>query len=80
MGVEIFDFVLQGNLDRDLVNNVLLGSIDDSDIAQFEVNLLIVQHPLSTSPLIHDVYFSDDTNGPLTVLVPLSGKLQSIRC
>lgn len=41
MRVEEFDFVFEGDINRDFVLDILLGSVDDTDIAQLEEDFII---------------------------------------
>ncbi len=58
---EILFFLVQGNRHLDLVIDVLLRTVLDSDITQCQRNLLIHDHFLSVGSSVHDVNFSNDT-------------------
>ena len=80
MRAEIELLFLDGLLDTNTIHDVLLRSIFDSNKTESELHILAFKHPLSISSLVHNINLSDNTNGPDTLWVELSGHLQAIRC
>ena len=78
MFIEEFDLFFECDLDGDSIIDIFLSSVDDTDVPQFEMDLLIHQHLLSGGALIHDVDFGDDSDGPLLASIPLSGQFQTV--
>ncbi len=74
MCAEVLDFVLKSNLDWHLVDDVFLSPVNDTNVAELQVNLFIQQHLFSTGSLVHNIDLSDNTDCPLAVLIPLSGE------
>ena len=44
MFIEELDLPFECNLDGNSIIDIFLGSVDDTDVAQFEVDLLIQKH------------------------------------
>ena len=78
MFIEELDLSFECDLDGNSIIDIFLGSIDDTNVAQFEVNLLIHQHLLSGGALVHDIDFGDDSDGSLLVPVPLPSQFQTV--
>lgn len=74
--IELFSF--DSNLNRDSINDILLGTIFDADESKSEIYVLTLDHSLSTGTFIHDVDFSDDTNSSNTLWIDLSSHLQTV--
>lgn len=66
---EVLCFMLDGHLDLHFVYNVLLTSVPDSDEPQLQWDFLVHQHPPGIGPFVHNVYFGDDSDGPLPLRV-----------
>ena len=79
MFVKEGDFVFECLFDWHFVVNIFLGSVYDTDVSQFEMDLLIHKHALSGCAFIHDIDFCDDSDSPFSCLVPVSGQLKTIR-
>jgi len=62
----------------DLVDNVLLSSVFDTDVAETEFDLLIHDHFLGVSTTVHDVDLRDYTDGTDTLLIKCLSHLQTI--
>lgn len=56
-------------LDRDLINNIFLGSVLDTNVAQSQWYFQIHDHALSVSSSVHDVNLGDDTDGADTLRI-----------
>lgn len=56
-------------LNRDLINDIFLGSVLDTNVAQSERHFLITDHSLGVSSPVHDVDLGDDTDGADTLWV-----------
>lgn len=78
MGVEKFNLVFQGDINGDLVDDVLLGTVDNSDVSELQVDFLVEQHFFGAGSLVHDVDFADDSNGSFAGLVPLSSQFEAV--
>lgn len=78
--VEKFHFVFQCHLHRHSVIDILLCSVDNTNVSKFKKNLLIHKHLLSTGAFVHNIDFSNNPNSSLTFSIPLSSKFKSIRC
>ena len=60
--VEELHLLLHRCFDRDLVLDVLLGSVLDSNETQTELDLLVHDHTLGVGSSVHDVNLSDHTD------------------
>ena len=78
MLIEELDLSFECDLDGNSIIDIFLSSVDDTDVPQFEMDLLIHQHLLGGGTFIHDVDFGDDSNGPLLASIPLSGQFQTV--
>jgi hypothetical protein len=65
-------------IDGNLVDNILLRSIFNTDIAETELYLLIHDHLLSVSTTVHDIDLCDDTHGTDTLFIKLLRHLKTI--
>ena len=79
MFIEELDLPFECNLDGNSIIDIFLGSVDDTDVAQFEVDLLIQKHSFGWGALVHDIDFGDDSDGPDAVSVPLPSQFQTVR-
>lgn len=79
MFVEEGDFVFECLFDGHFVVDIFLGPVDNTDVSQFEMDLLVHKHTLSGCAFIHDIDFGDYSDSPFPCLVPVSGQLKPIR-
>jgi len=74
-------FLLHGGFHRDLINDVLLGSVLNADESEAELNLLIHDHALGVGASVHDVDLGDHTDSSDTLGVNPAGHSQTfLRC
>ena len=78
MGVEIKLFFLNSRLNWNSIDNILLGPILNSNETKSKCDIFSFYHSLCTCTFIHDINFSDDTNGSNTFWVNLSCHLKTI--
>jgi hypothetical protein len=78
VGTEIHSFFLDSFSNRNLVDDIFLSSVLDSDITHSEVDLLVENHALGVGSSVHDINFSDDTDGSDTLRIDLSCHLETI--
>lgn len=78
VGSEVSLLLCKSLIDRDLVNNILLRSIFDTDIAETELHFLIHDHLLGVSTTVHDIDLCDNTYGTDTLFIELLRHLQTI--
>lgn len=71
-------FLVEGEFDPLLVNDILLRSVFNPHIAQFQVDFFSQDHIFSVGSPVHDINFSDDSNGSFTLGIDLSGHLETI--
>jgi hypothetical protein len=76
---EIHLFLFDGFLDANLVDDIFLGSVLDTDVTHSECNLLVKDHTLGTGTSVHDINFGNDTDSSNTFRVDLYGHLKTIR-
>ena len=79
MSIEIKLFLLNSSLDCDPINNVLLRSVLDSDETKSQVDIFTLDHSLSIGSFVHDIDFSDNTDGSNTLWINFSCDLKTIR-
>jgi hypothetical protein len=75
---EIHLFFLNGFSNWDLVDNIFLGSVLDTDVTHSEVNLLVENHTLGIGSSVHDINLGDNTDGSDTFGINLSCHLKTI--
>lgn len=80
MTVEKFHFVFQCHFHWHSVIDILLRSVDNTNVSKFKKNLLIHKHLLSTGAFVHNINFGNNPYSSLTFSIPLSSKFKSIRC
>lgn len=80
MCAEIQLLLLDGLLDRNAIDDVLLRPVLDSDEAKTQVHIFSFDHPLSIRSLVHNINFRDNSNRSYTLWVDLAGHLQAIGC
>lgn len=73
-------FFLDRLLNRDLVNDIFLGSVFYTDKSKPQWYFLVHNHTLSVGSSIHNIDFSDNTDGSNTLRVQLLSHLKTIRC
>lgn len=78
MGGEVGLFFGESFLDRDLIDNIFLSTVLDTDVSETKRHFLIHNHLLSVSTAIHNIYFGDHTNGTNTLLIDLTRHLKAI--
>jgi len=79
VSVEVKLFLLDGILHRDLVDDVFLGSVLDTDETESELHFLVVDHALGVGTSVHDIDLGDNTDGSDSLGVKLTGHLEAIR-
>ena len=62
MRVEEGHLLIHSSLDRDLILDILLGSVLDSDEAQPELDLLIHDHAFGIGTSVHNIDLRDNTD------------------
>ena len=75
---EVVGLVLDGELDIDVVDDVLLTTVPDSDEAETERDLLVHEHAAGVGAFVHDVDFGDDADGPPAAGVELAGHQEGV--
>jgi hypothetical protein len=55
-------FFLNGFGNWDLVDNIFLSSVLDTDVTHSEVNFLVKNHALGIGSSVHDINLCDNTN------------------
>jgi len=76
---EVFIFFVQGHPHFYLVVNILLRSVLDSHISELQRNFSVQYHAGSISSSVHDINFSDDTQGSGSFRIPLPSQMQPLR-
>lgn len=79
MSAEVELLLLDGRLDGDSVQDVLLGPVLDSDEPETERHIFTLDHPLGVGTPVHDINLGDNTNSTDTLWVHLSRHLQTVR-
>mmetsp|Transcript_11083 Transcript_11083/g.16856 ORF Transcript_11083/g.16856 Transcript_11083/m.16856 type:complete len:282 (+) Transcript_11083:1587-2432(+) len=79
MRVEIQLLLLDSRLHGNAVHDVLLRPVLNSDEAQAQLHVLALDHALGVGTSVHDINLGDNTDGPNTLGVQLTGHLQAIR-
>lgn len=64
MSAEIQVFLLNRLLDSYPINDVLLGPVFDSNESESELYVFSFNHSLCVCSLVHDIYFSDNSDCP----------------
>lgn len=72
MSVEIEFFFLDSCLNWNSIDNILLGPIFNSNESKSKCDIFSFYHSFSTCTFVHDINFSDYTNGSNTFWVNLS--------
>jgi len=72
MSTEIQLFFLDSLFDWNSIDNILLGSILDSNEAKSECDILSFDHSLCVGTLVHDINLGDNTNSSNTFWIQLS--------
>lgn len=75
VGTEIHALLLNGLFNGNLVNNILLSSILDTNVTHFEGHFLVHDHPLSVYTSVHDIKLSQDTDSAETFRVEFTSHL-----
>lgn len=78
VGAEEQLLLLDGSLDWNTVNDILLRPVLDADKAKSELHVLAFNHALGASTLVHDVDFGDNANGTETLWIDLSSNLKPV--
>ena len=78
VGAEVHSFLLNSFGNRNLVDDIFLSSVLDTDVTHSEVDLLVKNHALGVCSSVHDINFSDDTDGSDTLRIDLSCHLETI--
>jgi len=76
---EVHALLLNSGLNRNLVVNILLSSVLNSNIAHSEGDFLIHDHPLGAHSSVHDVQFSQHSDSADTLRIKLTSHLETIR-
>ena len=80
MRVEETHFFLHRSLDRDLILDVLLCSVLDSDKAETKLDLLVHNHTLGIGSSVHDVNLGDDTDRSDTLGIDSASHTETFLC
>ena len=72
MGAEIQLFLLNSLFDRNSINDVLLGSIFDSNKSQSKRDIFSLNHSFGVCSFVHDINFGDDSDSSNTFWIELS--------
>ena len=67
-----------GLLDRNLIDDIFLGTILDTHESETELNFLIHDHFLGVGTSVHNIDLGDDTDGTDTLGVEVTRHLQTI--
>lgn len=78
MSTEVKLLLLNGFLNRNSINDILLRPILDANETKSQLNILTLNHSLSVCTLVHDIDLGNDTNSPNTLLVSFSRHLKTI--
>ena len=78
MRIEVELLFLDGSLNTNSVNNILLRPVFDADKSKSQLHIFAFNHSLGVGTLVHDIDFSDDTDSSNTFWVQLSCHLKSI--
>jgi hypothetical protein len=76
---EIHALLFNGSRHRNLVNNILLSSVLDTNVTHSEGHFLVHDHSLSVYTSVHDIELGKDTNSADTLRVELTSHLETIR-
>jgi len=79
MSVEIEFFLLDSSFNWNSINDILLGSVFDSNETESKSDIFSFDHSFGTCTFIHDIDFGDDTDSSNTFWIDLSSHLQTIR-
>lgn len=80
MSVEEKLFFLNGLFNWNSINDILLGSVLNTNETKSEGNIFSFNHSFGTGTLVHNINFGDDTDGSNTFWIDLSCHLKTIRC
>jgi len=72
-------FFLDCFLNRDLVNDIFLGSVFYTNEAKSQGDFLVHNHTLCVGSSVHNINFGNDTNSTDTLGIQLLSHLQTIR-
>jgi hypothetical protein len=61
---EVLTLFLVSFIDGQLVNDVLLAAVLDTDETVKKMHFFVLEHVLSVSTVVHDIDLCDDTDGP----------------
>jgi len=64
--------------DRNLVDDVFLSTILDTDVAETQCDFLVHNHALCVSSSVHDIDLCDHTHRANALRIKRSGHLQTI--
>lgn len=76
---EVHALFFNGSRHRNLVNNILLSSVLDTNVTHSEGHFLVHDHPLGTNTSVHDIELGKDTDSADTLRVELTSHLETIR-
>lgn len=79
MSVEIELLFLLGCLHSNPIDDILLGSVLDSDETHSQVDVFTFDHSFGGGTFVHDIDFGDDTNCSNTLWINTSCHLKTIR-
>lgn len=78
VGAEVHALLLNGGLDGNLVNNILLSTVLDTNVSHSEGDFLVHDHSLGAHTSVHDIKLGKDTDSADTFGVELTSHLQTI--
>ena len=79
MRVEVSFFFLDSFFDSNLINNILFGSILDSNVTMKKWYVLALEHSFCISTPVHDIDLSDSSDCSDTLRIQLHCHLETIR-
>jgi len=71
-------FLGESLLDGDLIDDIFLGTVLNTDEAKTKGHFLIHDHLFGVSSTIHNIYFGNHTNGTNSLLIDLTRHLKTI--
>jgi len=80
MCAEVELLLLNGSLHSLSIDDVLLGSVLDTNETKSKADVLTFDHSLGACSLIHDINLGDDTNCSNTLWITITSHLETIRC
>jgi hypothetical protein len=75
VGAEVHALLLNGGLDGNLVNNILLSTVLDTNVSHSEGDFLVHDHSFGAHTSVHDIKLGKDTDSADTFGVELTSHL-----